>query len=78
MSNSSSSSDQNVKQSAHKLGRLRFMSTKNKKKVNISLARGDSNAVVLLEQSAAFDTINHGTLLDCLSSWFSVGGVVLD
>ena len=33
---------------------------------------------VLLYQSTAFDTIHHGTLLDCLSSWFGVGGVVLD
>ena len=25
-----------------------------------------------------FDTIDCGTLLDCLSSWFGIGGVVLD
>ena len=31
---------------------------------------------VLLEQSAAFDTIDHGTILDSFSSWFGVGGVV--
>ena len=29
-------------------------------------------------QSAAFDTIDHGTLIECLSSWFGVGGVVLN
>ena len=33
---------------------------------------------MLLDQSAAFDTIDHGTLLDCLSSWFGVDGIVLD
>ena len=33
---------------------------------------------MLLDQSAAFDTIDHGTLLECLSSWFGVGGVVLE
>ena len=33
---------------------------------------------MLLDQSAAFDTIDHGTLLGCLSSWFGVSGVVLE
>ena len=35
-------------------------------------------AVILLDQSAAFDTIDHNTLLDSLSSWSDVSGVVLD
>ena len=49
-----------------------------KNDVHLALARGEATAVVLLDQSAAFDTIDHGTLLDCLSSWFGVGGVVLE
>ena len=31
-----------------------------------------------MDQSAAFDTIDHDTLLDSLSSWFGISGVVLD
>ena len=31
-----------------------------------------------MDQSAAFDTIDDDMLLDSLSSWFGVGGVVLD
>ena len=42
------------------------------------LLKGEATAVVLLDQSAAFDTIDHDTLLDSLSSWFGVSGVVLD
>ena len=34
-------------------------------------------ALVLLDLSAAFDTIDHDTLIDCLTSWFSVGSTVL-
>ena len=30
------------------------------------------------DQLAAFDKIDNGTLLDCLSSWFAIGGVFLD
>ena len=33
---------------------------------------------MLIDQLAAFDTIDHGTLLECLSSWFGVGGIVLE
>ena len=46
-----------------------------KKDVHLALARGEATAVVLLDQPAAFD---HGTPLDCLTSWFGIGDVVLD
>ena len=62
---------ENVKQSAYKLGHsteTALLSIKND--VHLALARGEATAVVLLHQSAAFDTIAHGTLLDCLSFWF--------
>ena len=32
--------------------------------------------MVLLDQSAAFDTIDHDKLLDCLRNWFAVGGML--
>ena len=46
--------------------------------VYLAFAKGEATAVVLLDQSAAFDTIDHDTLLNSLSSWFVVNGVVLD
>ena len=49
-----------------------------KNQIHLSLARGETTAVVLLDQSAAFDTIDHNKLLDCLRKWFGVGGGCLD
>ena len=46
--------------------------------IMVHLARIIGPAVVLLDQSAVFDTIDHDTLLDSLSSWFGVSVVVLD
>ena len=48
-----------------------------KNEVHLSLSRGGSNALVLLDLSAAFDTIDHCTLLCCLRIWFGIGGSVL-
>ena len=70
---------ENVRQSAYKLGHSTesaLLSIKND--VHLAFAKGEATAVVLLDQSAAFDTIDHDTLLNSLSSWFGVSGVVLD
>ena len=70
---------ENVRQSAYKLGHSTesaLLSIKND--VLLAFAKGEATAVVLLDQSAAFDTIDHDTLLNSLSSWFGVSGVVLD
>ena len=48
-----------------------------KNEVHLSLSRGESTALVLLDLSAAFDTIDHSTLLGCLQNWFGVSGSVL-
>ena len=69
---------ENVRQSTYKLGHSTesaLLSIKND--VYLAFAKGEATAVVLLDQLAAFDTIDHDTLLDSLSSWFGVGGVVL-
>ena len=68
-----------VRQSAYKLGHSTesaLLSINND--VHLAFAKGDATTVVLLDQSTAFDTIDHDTLLDSLSYWFGVGRVVLD
>ena len=70
---------ENENQSAYRRGHsteTAFLSIKNQ--INLSLARGEATAVVLLDQSAAFDTIHHDKLLDFLRKWFGVGGRCLD
>ena len=59
----------NHSQSAYKAGHstesaLLFI----KKEVHLALAKGMPTALVLLDLSAAFDTIDHATLTDCLAS----------
>ena len=68
----------NPYQSAYKTGH----STENallsiKNEVHLSLSRGEPTALVLLDLSAAFDTIVHSTLLHCLQTWFGIGVPVL-
>ena len=48
-----------------------------KNDVHLSLSRGKATALVLLDLSATFDTIDHSTLLSCLLDWFGVGGSAL-
>ena len=48
-----------------------------KNDIHLSLSRGEATALVLLDLSATFDTIDHSTLLSCLQDWFSVGGSAL-
>ena len=68
----------NPYQSAYKIGhstKTVLLSIKNE--VHLSLSRGEPTALVLLDLSAAFDTIDHSTLLSCLRIWFGVCGSVL-
>ena len=68
----------NPHQSAYKPGHsteTALLSIKNE--VHLSLERGEPTALVLLDLSAAFDTIDHNILLGYLKSWFGLGGTVL-
>ena len=48
-----------------------------KNEIHLSLSKGMPTALVLLDLSAAFDTIDHDTLLSCLSSRFGFAGSAL-
>ena len=68
----------NSYQSAYKSGHsteTALLSIKND--IHLSLSQGEATALVLLDLSAAFDTIDHSTLLGCLLDWFGVGGSAL-
>ena len=68
----------NSHQSAYKSGHsteTALVSIKND--VHLSLSWGEATALVLLDLSAAFDTIDHSTLLSCLLDSFCVGGSAL-
>ena len=68
----------NSYQSPHKPGHsteMALLSIKND--IHLSLSQGDATALVLLNLLAAFNTIDHSTLLGCLLDWFSVGGSAL-
>ena len=68
----------NSYQSAYKSGHsteTALLSIKND--IHLSLSRGEATALVLLDLSAAFDTIDHSIRLSCLLDWFGVGGSAL-
>ena len=70
---------ENVRQSAYKLGHSTDSALLSiKTDVHLAFARGEATAVILLDQSAAFDTIDHDILLDSITSCFGVCGIVLD
>ena len=68
----------NLYQSAYKAGHsteTALLYIKNE--IYFSLSKGETTALVLLDLSAAFNTIDHSTLLSCLRNWFGVSGSVL-
>ena len=68
----------NPHQSAYKPGHsteTALLSIKNE--VHLSLACGEPTALVLLDLSATFDTIDHNIILGYLKSWFGLGAIVL-
>ena len=65
----------NSYQSAYKSGHsMETAQLSIKNDIHLSLSRGEATALVLLDLSAAFDTIDHSTLLSCFHEWFVVGG----
>ena len=48
-----------------------------KNDIHVSLSKGMPTALVLLDLSATFDTVDHSVLLDCLSTWFCFRGTML-
>ena len=68
----------NTFQSAYKLGHsteTALLCIKNE--IHLSLSKGMPTALVLLDLSTAFDTIDHDTLLSCLLSRFGFAGSAL-
>ena len=68
----------NIFQSAYKVGHsteTALLCIKNE--IHLALSKGMPTALVLLDLSLAFDTIDHDTLLFCLSARFGFAGLTL-
>ena len=66
----------NLKQSAYKTAHSTETALRHlKNEIHLSLSCGEPTALVLIDLSAAFDTIERTTLLNCLKSWFGVCGM---
>ena len=79
LSHMESNSMSNNLQSAYK----KFHSTesallKGENDVLLNMEKGRVTALTLLDLSAAFDTIDHFTLISRLSSWYGISGTALD
>ena len=64
-----SSGLENINHPAYQLGYLNetaLLSIKNE--IYLALSRDEATAVVLIDQLAEFDTTDHGTFKECLSS----------
>ena len=46
--------------------------------VLLNMEKGSVTTLTLIDLSAAFDTIDHLTLINRLSSWYGISGIVLD
>ena len=49
-----------------------------KNEVHLAFAGDEATPVIFLDQSVAFDITDHSTHVECLSTWFGVGSVVID
>ena len=68
----------NPHQSAYKTGHSTETALLHiKNEIHTSLSCGEPIALVLLDLAAAFDTIDHDTLLICLKTWFGVCSTAL-
>ena len=78
MSHISSYKLDNPHLSAYKLGpSIETALLFNKNEVQLSLAQAEPTSLVLLDLSAAFDTIDHTTLFGYLKSWLGLSGTIL-
>ena len=68
----------NVNQSAYKSSHSTETALlKIQNDIALSVDSGKAVALTLLDLSAAFDTIDHSLLYDCLYDWFGLDGTVL-